>query len=139
MFKLSILTPEKRLVTEVEVEEVVVPGFRGQLDILPGHAPLLTTLSAGVLKYRVKGEATPSVVAVSWGYMEVNPEGVVVLAETAESKEELDRPRAEEALKRAQSYLSQMTLTPDETEKYQRKIERAQVRLELADSEKLSH
>lgn len=139
MFKLSILTPEKRLLTDQEIDEVLVPGDRGQLDILPGHAPLVTTLSAGVLRYRLKGESGHRAVAVSWGYAEVNPDGVVILAETAETPEEIDRQRAEEALRKAQGFLARMVADPEEIEKYQRKIERAQARLELVDSEKLSH
>jgi F-type H+-transporting ATPase subunit epsilon len=139
MFTLSILTPEKRLVTEQEIDEVIVPGYRGQLDFLPGHAPLVTTLQAGVLRYRLKGEVQHKSVAVSWGYAEVNPNGVVVLAETAETPEEIDRHRAEEALKKSADYLARMTVSPEEITKYQRKIERAQARLDLIHEEKLSH
>ena len=91
MFLLNLVTPEKRLVTELEVEEVRVPGYRGHLDILPGHSPLMTTLSTGVLKYRAKGSDKLETVVVSWGYCEVNPFGVTVLAETAESLAEIDR------------------------------------------------
>ena len=54
MFTLNLVTPEKKLVTDLEVEEVIVPGFKGQLDILPGHAPLMTTLGTGVLRYRAR-------------------------------------------------------------------------------------
>jgi len=139
MFTLSILTPEKRLLTDQEIEEVVVPGNRGQLDILPGHAPLITTLQAGTLRYRLKGESTSTSLAVSWGYAEVNPNGVVVLAETAETAEEIDRHRAEEALKKSANFLAQMTADPIETTKYQRKIERAQARLDLINEAKMTH
>lgn len=138
MFKLSILTPEKRLLTDQEIDEVLVPGDRGQLDVLPGHAPLVTTLTAGVLRYRLKGEGASRAIAVSWGYAEVNPDGVVILAETAETPEEIDRRRAEESLRKAQGFLAQMVAEPEEIEKYQRKIERALARLDLVDSEKLS-
>jgi len=139
MFTLSILTPEKRLVTDQEIEEVIVPGNRGQLDILPGHAPLVTTLQAGVLKYRLKGESQSHSLSVSWGYAEVKPTGVVVCAETAETREEIDRKRAEETLKKSTDFLSQMIADPVEITKYQRKIERAQARLELVSSDKMSH
>ena len=139
MFTLSILTPEKRLVTDQEIEEVLVPGDRGQLDILPGHAPLVTTLRAGVLRYRLKGESTLHSLTVSWGYAEVNPHGVVVLAETAETRDEIDRARAEEALKKSVNFLSQFTADPAELTKYQRKVERAQARLDLINESKMSH
>jgi F-type H+-transporting ATPase subunit epsilon len=139
MFTLSILTPEKRLVTDQEIEEVLVPGNKGQLDVLPGHAPLITTLRAGVLRYRLKGQTAQHSLSVSWGYAEVSPQGVVVLAETAETREEIDRQRAEEALKKSTDALAQIIADPEEITKYQRKVERAQARLELVHSDKLSH
>jgi F-type H+-transporting ATPase subunit epsilon len=130
MFALNLVTPEKRLVTDQEIEEVIVPAYKGQLDILPGHAPLMTTLSTGLLKYRVKGSANYETVVVSWGYCQVNPEGVVILAETAESLEELDRARAEAALKAAQKELLEPILEPDQIAKLQHKLARANARLE---------
>lgn len=139
MFSLSILTPEKRLVTDQEIEEVIVPGGCGQMDVMPGHAPLVSTLSAGIVRYRRKDETEYQPLAVSWGYMEVHAEGVVVLVETAELPSEVDRNRAEEALKKAQHFLEDMTIEPTETAKYQRKVERALVRLALINSENLTH
>lgn len=130
MFVLNLVTPEKKLVTDLEIDEVLVPAYRGQLDILPGHAPLITTLSTGLLKYRRKGSAQPDTVVVSWGYCEVHPEGVVVLAEIAESMEEIDRARAEEQLKHAKKMLVDPLLESDQMEMFQRKLERAEARLE---------
>jgi F-type H+-transporting ATPase subunit epsilon len=130
MFTLNLVTPEKRLVQDLEVEEVIVPAFKGQLDILPGHAPLMTTLGTGVLKYRAKGSTSYVSVVVSWGYAQVNPRGLVILAETAESLEEIDRVRAEAALKKAQAQLMEPILEPDQIEKAQRAEARALARLE---------
>ena len=136
MFTLSLVTPEKKLVTDLEVDEVIVPGFRGQLDILPGHAPLMTTLSVGILKYRAKGSTKHESVVVSWGYCEVHPMGVIILAETAESIEEIDKVRAEAALKRAKQSLESPTylqaMEIDETVKLQRKMARAMTRIEAS-------
>lgn len=137
MFNLDLVTPEKKLVTGLEVEEVIVPGHRGQLDVMPGHAPLMTTLSVGPLKYRPKGSATFETVIVSWGYCEINPTGVIVLAETAESLEEIDRERAEVAAKKAKSMLEGPHLEPDQIEKFQRKLERALARIDA--SKETSH
>jgi F-type H+-transporting ATPase subunit epsilon len=139
MFSLSILTPEKRLVTDQEIDEAIVPGDRGQLDVLPGHAPLITTLRAGVLRYRLRGETAHRSLVVSWGYAEVSPTGVVILAETAETREEIDAKRAEAALKKSTDFLAQLIGDPTELAKYQRKVDRAQARLELVHSDKLSH
>lgn len=118
------------MVTDLEIEEVIVPAYRGQLDILPGHAPLMTTLGTGLLKYRAKGSSQHETVVVSWGYCQVNPDGVVVLAETAESLEDIDRAAAEEAAKKAHTQLMEPILEPDQIEHLQRQLAEAQARLE---------
>lgn len=134
MFTLTLVTPEKRLVAGAEIEEVFVPADRGELNILPGHVPLMTTLTTGILRYRLKGEAKLNAVAISWGYCQVNPQGVNVLAETAERPEEIDRNRLETALRTAQSRLSSSDLDSDAIIKYQQKLARAEVRKELVSS-----
>lgn len=132
MFNLNIVTPNKKLVAGVEMEEVFVPAYMGELNILPGHAPLVSTLSEGVLKYRLKGEEAVTAVAISWGYVEVTPSGVSILAETAESKEEIDLSRAEEALKNAEASLNDAEISPEDIEKYHHKRMRAEARIEVA-------
>lgn len=131
MFLLTLVTPDKSLVKGVEVEEVFVPGFLGELNLLPGHAPLVTTLSTGILKYRLKGEARLQQVAVSWGYCQVNPTGVNVLAETAERPDDIDVERAKLAKKLAHEYLAKLDSNPEAFPKYSRKIERADIRITL--------
>jgi F-type H+-transporting ATPase subunit epsilon len=130
MFVLNLVTPEKKIASDLEVEEVVIPAERGQLTLLPGHAPLITTLHTGVVKFRAKGAQTFTSAVVSWGYCEVNPNGVNVLAETAESVEEIDRERAEAALKKAQKRLAEPNMEPDQIRKYQRKVKRALARID---------
>lgn len=132
MFQLTLVTPERKFVTELDVEEVIVPGYRGQLDILPGHAPLVTTLDPGILMYRPAGQTKYEKAAVSWGYCQVSPVGVNVLAESAERKEDIDKKWAQEALKDAEDVLEKGGLKGDEVQEYQRKAQRARVRLELA-------
>ncbi len=129
MFNLNLVTPEKKLVTDLEVDEVIVPGFKGQLDILPGHAPLMTTLGTGVVKYRLKGATSYETFLVSWGYCEVHPDGVIVLAEVAESLAEIDRARAEANLRKAQAALVDPLLESDQMVMMQRKVERNQARI----------
>lgn len=130
MFLLNLVTPEKKLATDVEVEEVILPGERGQLTLLPGHAPLITTLGVGMVKYRVKGESQFTSAVVSWGYCEVNANGVNVLAETAESIDEIDKDRAEAAIRKAQKMLTDPGLEANQVLKYQRKLQRALARIE---------
>jgi F-type H+-transporting ATPase subunit epsilon len=139
MFTLNLVTPEKKLVTDLEIDEVIVPAYRGQLDILPGHAPLMTSLLTGLLKYRAKGSSTLETVVVSWGYCEVHPEGVIVLAEIAESLEEIDRVRAEQELKKAEAALVDPLLEADQIEMMQRKLERNRARLAALGADHTTH
>lgn len=137
--KLTLVTPEKKLLAETEVEEIFVPGFRGELNILPGHAPLMTTLSTGVVKYRLKGSTDLKSVIVSWGYCEVNPQGVVVLAETAERPEDIDEERALAAWKLAAERLASPELDEEERAKLMRKQQRADLRRTVAKGNQTSH
>jgi F-type H+-transporting ATPase subunit epsilon len=92
LLRLDIVTVE-RLAYSADVDMVVAPGIEGQLGILPRHAPLLTALTYGEL--RVKREGQEESFAISGGFMEVQPDRVTVLADTAERAEEIDleRPR----------------------------------------------
>ena len=126
--KLTLVTPDKKLLTDTEVEEVFVPGYMGELNILPGHAPLMTTLLTGVLRYRLKASTELKSIVVSWGYCEVNPDGVLVLAETAERAEDVDQERALAAWKLAAERIDSGALDPENVEKFRRKQQRADVR-----------
>ena len=139
MFTLTLVTPEKKLVAGEEIEEVFVPAYRGELNILPGHAPLMTTLSTGVLRYRLKGQSTLHPVAISWGYCEVSPEGVNVLAETAERPEDIDVARAAKAKTEAEKALTSAELTAEQLTKLQNKIARAQVRQDVGGGPNTTH
>ena len=130
--KLTLVTPYKKLFTDREIEEIFVPGFRGELNILDMHAPLVTTLLTGELKFRFKGEAELQVAAISWGFCEVCEDNISVLAETAELPQEIDVDRARKALKMAQQKLSEPDLTPEEAEKNYQKEKRAEVRIKVA-------
>src|ERR1700722_326413 len=101
-FQLEIVTPEKMVVRDV-AEEMQIPGKDGFLGILPGHAPLITELAVGEITYQSKGEK--HTLAVAWGFAEVLPDKVTILAETAELPEEIDRKRAEESRQRAEQRL----------------------------------
>jgi F-type H+-transporting ATPase subunit epsilon len=96
------VTPE-RLVVQDTVMEVQIPGKNGYLGILPGHAPLITELSVGEISYRVDGFT--HYLAVAWGFAEVLPTRVTILAETAERAEEIDVERARRAKEAAERML----------------------------------
>lgn len=109
MAKLSveIVTAERRVLAEDDVDMVVAPGAEGTVGILPRHAPLLTTLRPGVIRIK-KGEAETAM-AVSGGFFQVNANRVRVLADVAEREEEIDEARAEEARRRAEAALAEAT------------------------------
>lgn len=132
MFTLTLVTPEKKIETDIEIDELLVPGYRGELNILPGHAPLMTTLKVGELKYKPKGENDFKSVVLSWGYCQVFPGGINILADTAEVIDEIDLDRAQEALKKSQERLKMAGLPVEEVIKLQRKELRAKTRLEMA-------
>jgi F-type H+-transporting ATPase subunit epsilon len=100
----EIVTGERVVFTESDVDMVVAPGSDGSLGILPRHAPLITTLAEGELRIK-KGGSEQSLV-VFGGFMEVTPEKVVVLADSAERAEEIDVSRAEQARRRAEESLT---------------------------------
>jgi F-type H+-transporting ATPase subunit epsilon len=101
---LEVVTPDRSLVTE-QVDEVELPGAEGYFGVLPGHAPLLSSLKVGELWYRI-GTQT-SHLAVAFGFVEVLPDHVTVLAQIAEKAQDIDVARAEAARKRAEERLSQ--------------------------------
>src|SRR4051795_1430550 len=99
---LEIVTPEKQVFSE-EVDSVVCPGIEGELGILPHHAPLLTTLGVGELRIRRGSEE--EYFAIAGGFLQVRPDKVVVMAETADMASEIDLARAEEARREAERAL----------------------------------
>jgi F-type H+-transporting ATPase subunit epsilon len=127
-FQLEIVTPEKMVVKDT-AEEMQIPGKDGYLGILPGHAPLITELAVGLISYRKEGAT--QYLAVAWGFAEVLPDKVTVLAETAERADEIDVSRAEEARKRAEERLKSGNTETDFT-RAQDSLERAETRLEVA-------
>ena len=107
---LEIVTPERSLVSQ-QVDEVQLPGFEGYFGVLPGHTPMLTTLQVGELWYRIGQEQHH--LAVAFGFAEVLPERVTVLAQIAEKPEDIDVPRAEAARKRAEERLARPPIDMD--------------------------
>ena len=126
--QLQIVTPDKRLVDEA-VDQVQMPGLNGYLGILPGHAPLLSELGPGEISYMQAGKT--NVLAVAWGFAEVLPDKVTILADAAERPEEIDVKRAQEAKTRADEALKKADSETDYDEILLAQ-RRAEVRLEVA-------
>lgn len=125
--KLEIVTPE-RLLVSVDAEDVQIPGKSGYLGILPGHAPLITEIAVGEIAYHAAGQLRR--LAVAWGFAEVLPEKVTILAESAEKAEEIDVSRAEAAKQQAEEQLRKAGPGGDTTA--QAALDRATTRLDVA-------
>ncbi len=128
--RLDIVTAERAVYSE-DVEMVIAPGVQGQLGILPHHTPLMTTLQAGELRIKKGGEEVS--LAISGGFLEVRPDKVVVLADSAERADEIDVSRAEEAKRRAQERLSEKGKTDADEARAEASLGRSLVRLKVAD------
>ncbi len=100
---LEIVTPERSILHE-KVDEVEVPGADGYFGVLPGHTPLLASLQVGELWYRKAGEIT--YLSIAFGFAEVLPDRVTILAQIAERADEIDVARAEEEKRRAETRIS---------------------------------
>jgi F-type H+-transporting ATPase subunit epsilon len=129
-FQLEIVTPEKKVV-DTAVEEVQIPGKNGYLGILPGHAPLITELAVGEITFR--GASGEQHLAVAWGFAEVLPDKVTVLAETAERPSEIDVERSRKAKERAEQLLTSGDTSVD-VERALDALARAEARLQVAGS-----
>ena len=128
-FQLEVVTPEKMVVKDV-AEELQMPGKNGYLGILPGHAPLITELAVGEITYR-SGSDTHHL-SVAWGFAEVLPDKVTILAETCERPEEIDVARAREAKQRAEERLK--SANPDvDFDRAENALQRAESRIVVAE------
>jgi len=127
-FQLEIVTPAKLLVKDV-AEEAQIPGLNGYLGILPGHAPLITELSVGTITYR--SGAAEHTLAVAWGFAEVLPDKVTILAETAERPQEIDVERAQKAKDRAEQRLKSNDPKVD-FDRAEDALQRAETRIKVA-------
>lgn len=130
---IEVVTGERAVFTESDVDAVTVPGSEGQLGILPNHAPLISTLAGGELRVR-KGNAEHSIV-VFGGFVEVTPHKVVVLADSAERLEEIDVARAEAARRRAEDTLRNTT-NVIELAQAEAALRRATIRLRLSQAKR---
>ncbi len=103
---LTIVTRERKFL-EVDVDEVVLAGYDGELGILPGHTPLLAMLKVGELRYRIGGSMERLV--ISWGFAEVLPDRVIVLAERGFLPSEVDAAEAEKMRREAEKEMAYLS------------------------------
>ena len=109
-FQLQIVSPERALVNE-QVDEVQIPGTEGYFGVLPGHTPLLASLGVGVLWYRQKQDM--HYLAIAFGFAEIQPDRVTILAQSSERADDIDAARAEAAKKRAEQRFAMPVIDMD--------------------------
>ena len=126
---LEVVTPEKQLLSQ-EVDEVIAPGSEGEFGVLPGHCHFISTLRIGELRYRIAEHTNH--MAILWGYAEVTPTKVTVMAEIAEKAEDIDVNRAQEAVEKAEQRLKAGGL-PSEVKEAEISLEKARLRKRLAE------
>ena len=129
--KLNLLTPERKAVFDTEVTSVTIPAYSGEMTILAGHSPLITTLGTGLIKYKITGEDSVKKALISWGYCEVTPTGVNVLAEFMQTKEEVVEDAAKKQITDSEQKLAKQNLTDDEFENALNDIQKARTGLQL--------
>ncbi len=126
---LEVVTPEKMLLSR-DVDMVIAPGTEGEFGVLPGHCHFLSTLRIGELRYQI-GDIW-HYMSVLWGFAEVTPTKVTVMAEVAEKAEDIDVNRAQKAVESAEQHLQAGGL-PSEVRDAQITLEKARLRKKIAD------
>ena len=127
---LEIVTPERQVFSE-EVDSVVCPGIEGELGVLPHHAPLLTTLGVGELRIRRGGQE--EFFAIAGGFLQVRPDKVVVMAETADIASEIDVEKAQEARREAERALAEGFEEPADLARARAALQRALLRIRVGE------
>ncbi len=129
--KLSILSPERRLEEKIAVSEVTLTDSEGQIQILPGHAPMIGTLYPGMFAFKGTDGVTHSGV-ITAGFFQVNEDHLTMLAETLELQGEIDVEHAKQMQVEAEDALKSAELDPHKFNEYQLKLERALIRQQVA-------
>ncbi len=127
---LEIVAPSRQVVRSEHVDEVIAPGSEGEFGVLPGHTPLLATLKVGMLSYREGSEWHH--LAVEWGYAEVGPDRVVILAEGADRAADIDLSEARIEKERAEKVMTEKVSEKD-YEKARIDLMRAMIRIQVAE------
>ena len=127
--KLDIVTVERTVLSE-DVDYISAPGVDGVLGILPLHTPLMTALKEGELHYKKDGVEYDF--AIGGGFVEVRPDRVIVLADSAERADDIDEQRAEAARQLAQQALQEKPRGDAEFARLEHALRRAEVRLKVA-------
>jgi F-type H+-transporting ATPase subunit epsilon len=126
-FSLSIFAPERRLTQDESVKSLILTTAKGEVEILPGHADMISRLETGRFAYVADGKQAVTGV-ISSGFLSIENGKVKVIAETLELPHEIDRSRARAAQAKAEKMLSDASLDEHSFKKYQLKLQRAIIR-----------
>ncbi len=126
----KIVTPEKVVFDAPQAESITLPTKLGEITILPDHIPLVAALVPGEVRVKVRGEEI--MMAVSGGFIEVQPGSVTVLADTAEHSAEIDIERAEAARLRASELMQQRVVEAEDYTALAARLEKELARVKVA-------
>lgn len=130
---LTVLTPNKTLLANMEVDSIVLPAYEGELGVLPGHAPIVAQLKEGIVKYRVDGKE--DYISVFWGFVYINNNKVVVLTEIGELMKEISEEKARQEYQKARDAINMKGADLDLDSAYA-SLKKAVVRMKLAQIKK---
>ena len=131
LLSVQLVTPRRELFG-AKVTSVLLPGEKGPFQVLPGHANFLTTLATGIVELELDNASHCELYSISGGYAEVDHDTVTILADTCEQAAEIDVPRAEQAYDKALAELRNPKLEEEMRDFWERKFERARIRLMVA-------
>ena len=132
-FTVDILTPNKLVAKDIPARSLFIPTERGQINVLENHTHIVTKLATGQLSIFGGADDPDRHFSITTGICKVLNQKIIILANTSEENHEIDKERATRALANAEEMLKKDTLTDVEYTKYQRKAERARLRLELVE------
>lgn len=136
-FSVDILTPNKVLAKNISAESLLVPSFKGEINILPEHTHIITKLSKGTLMvFSADNEEEDRAFFISDGICKVLKQKVVIMAAIGEEARHIDLERAQKSLEHSQDQLKHKSLSPHEFDELVSKIERAKLRIHLASTYK---
>ncbi|MEW5951041.1 MAG: ATP synthase F1 subunit epsilon [Elusimicrobiota bacterium] len=130
---LTVLTPDRVLISGLEADSLVLPAYGGELGILPGHAPLVAQLKEGILKYKAGGKE--EFLSVFWGFAYIEKDKAVILTEMAEMLKEISEERARQEYQRAKDAINMKGADLD-LDSAQASLKKAVVRMKLAEIRK---
>jgi len=133
-FTVEILTPSKIIAKGIPAESLLIPTIRGQINVLENHTHLVTKLAPGVLSVFGGADYADRHFALSTGVCKILEDKIVILSNTAEESSDVDVERAKLALKNAEEHLKHTEgLSQEDIEKFQNKLERAKIRIQLGE------